>query len=95
MKKYNFNHSRLYVDGLDFCRTRFEAKVGRKTVYIEVNKNAFTACVKVNSKADFDWNTHIGSAKIPVNFAISRNFIEHIEQISNAQTLLCGYGLPY
>jgi len=95
MKQHNFNHTMLYVNELDFGRTRFEAKVGRKTVYIEIEKNSATCWIKINSKADFKWETHIGSAKIPVNFAISRDFIEHIEQIANAQTLLCRYGLLY
>lgn len=88
MKKINLNQSIIYVSSLNYGRTRYAVKVGRKWLFVEIEKNAISAFVKANTQPNFDWSTHIAAAKIPTNFVIDRKFIENIKEIDAAQSLL-------
>lgn len=88
MEKINLNHSLIFVSGITCGRTKYAVKVGRKTLFAEIEKNTESAFIKVNAQSNFNWESHIAFVKIPQNFIIDRKFIENIKEIAAAQSLL-------
>ena len=92
-KHVNLNQQNIYVENLEYGKTHFTAKVGRKTVYIDVDKDSGWAFVRVNQQANMNWSSILGFATIPTKYVIDRQFVEDIKKIQEAQTLLDRHGL--
>lgn len=93
---YNFNHDYIFISKFPNGATQYiECNIGQKLYYLDIFKNSNRTWIQLYRRttknrydqSKYDASSELHSVHVKNDAMIGREFLEHIEEIENAERI--------